>query len=52
MTILSALKRMSLFFDKILATEDFPDDREPVIPIFINLTWTPAIQATHHQPRD
>ena len=32
-----------LFFDKIFATDDFPEDKEPVIPIFINLTLTPIV---------
>jgi hypothetical protein len=36
LTILSALKSKFLFFDSILATEDFPEAKDPVIPIFID----------------
>ena len=41
-----------LFFDKILATEVFPEDKEPVLPIFINLIWTPVVLAAHRQLLD
>ena len=43
LTTLSALKNKLLFFDKIFATDDLPEDREPVIPIFISLILTPII---------
>ena len=42
LTTLSALKSSFLFLDSILATDDLPEDNDPVIPIFIKVILTPV----------